>query len=1437
MESPLAIDYFLVLFEKNYDYSPFNESNIRFNGKLGASEFEQALEKSFIILQNHKKACIIKKPFKPEFEQPPEFSLKFVNMLIDDFINQPTWQILTMLLFIANNLPFLFLFIDRIDSIFENLFDLFKIFERYHEVPILQKQAHLKKNKSSARTNDNNFNRSHFLRSSFDNDDYEINDNAQLDSDEGNDEADTEFNNMKNLFNAAYTGIHFLASLVSIPKIMDQFFNWSLNNFTNFSDGQVASFISILIPVINRETTQHVAVSYLIRYNWITLFTQYYKSIERPVNKFSRYILANLLQITYDSFIKYIYSLNPESSATCDELTKLDNPFEASLDYKTQISPILSPCFSIKKPEFKTNSVKNTLGISAQNADRPHQMLPNEFFGNRYLAPNRHHRPNFLNINDARQNNNQEQLEPTLNNNDSAGNANEENASNNNNNNNNDNISETSRNINENPENANNNSEPQNRNTENAIDNPPADQPADPPNERNEEQNPLRPPPNRQYELNPRVPRHPPGYGRIHQLHQNLINHSFHDILLNNIRQLNRDRDEDLASRCSFWSIFNLTDDEISYMQSVSHISLLKEFEHQKDSSISINKLLSISSKSIEQVDISAFTSIKNDFIFYQLDQLCQAIILRNEIKVPPKLTASMQRYMITQPQWMTAFISKPPQAIFSPQHYSALQNVLVQLRRIEDSNENEIEDAKQFHDDFISNISVKSRVMIDVFLSPQFTLSYVTYSDVKKTLSYKNAIFKSMTGILCALALENDDILKLILEQISISISDMDSNHIEQLLQVLISLSKLYRLKANRYFSMSLFQQITRIVGSPEIRTQSTIIETAAKLMVDLSRIFDQKKDNENLTKIYSEIENSTLQIFLILLNSSNTQTVNRAMRLSSCLCDKIKIQLDPTILSRFDTIYAKISDDTKDENEVASFINSDSITTFLIEFMKLATKSKDKLLFILEKALKLKDKNVRLISNLIDYLCPKRSRQIPTRRGFETRANINNNNNNNNNSSEENANNNGKKEYNGKQILIPISYYNKNPKFWQIIFDNLSWFQDYVNTHQNSIDSTFKFLKSYMELLTFKQKCYFFRREQSRNKIIPKKFELNVRRGEILKDSFIKLRPSSSKSREKILSDFQVRFENEPGLDMGGVTRDWFTALVKELFNPNYALFKLSENRLSYQPNPSSSINNNHLEYFEFAGLIIARAIIGGICVDAHLTSSFIKQILGVELSLQDLQDVDKSLYDSLIWTLETKIDDQDLGLRFTAGYKDIDLTKIVYLKENGDNIPVTDENKKEYVKLLCQHIMKGQIEEQIQAFLNGFYSLIPRNEITLFTPSELDLLICGVPEIDVEDLKNNCDFASPYSRNHPAVKMFFNVISKWGHEDLAKLLLFITGSSQVPIGGFKMMKESRMPIIIAPGGEDPRLPQAHMYEYSRFTKIQKRKSFGRKITPLDF
>ena len=73
-------------------------------------------------------------------------------------------------------------------------------------------------------------------------------------------------------------------------------------------------------------------------------------------------------------------------------------------------------------------------------------------------------------------------------------------------------------------------------------------------------------------------------------------------------------------------------------------------------------------------------------------------------------------------------------------------------------------------------------------------------------------------------------------------------------------------------------------------------------------------------------------------------------------------------------------------------------------------------------------------------------------------------------------------------------------------------------------------------------------------------------------------------------------------------------------------------------------------------------------------------------------------------------------------------------------------------------------------------------------MFSPSELDLMICGNPIIDINDMRNNTKFLYPYHNDHPVINMFFNVLSKWNSENLAKFLFFLTGSSQVPVNGFK-------------------------------------------------
>ena len=73
-----------------------------------------------------------------------------------------------------------------------------------------------------------------------------------------------------------------------------------------------------------------------------------------------------------------------------------------------------------------------------------------------------------------------------------------------------------------------------------------------------------------------------------------------------------------------------------------------------------------------------------------------------------------------------------------------------------------------------------------------------------------------------------------------------------------------------------------------------------------------------------------------------------------------------------------------------------------------------------------------------------------------------------------------------------------------------------------------------------------------------MPNKFEIKVRRSNILEDSY---RIISTASRVDLLkTKLWIEFENEIGLDYGGLAREWFFLLSKEMFNPYYGLFEYS-------------------------------------------------------------------------------------------------------------------------------------------------------------------------------------------------------------------------------------------------------------------------------------
>ena len=166
------------------------------------------------------------------------------------------------------------------------------------------------------------------------------------------------------------------------------------------------------------------------------------------------------------------------------------------------------------------------------------------------------------------------------------------------------------------------------------------------------------------------------------------------------------------------------------------------------------------------------------------------------------------------------------------------------------------------------------------------------------------------------------------------------------------------------------------------------------------------------------------------------------------------------------------------------------------------------------------------------------------------------------------------------------------------------------------------------------------------------------------------------------------------------------------------------------------------------------------------------------------------------------------------------------------------MTDDNKLEYVNLVAAHKMTNAIKEQIAAFTEGFNDIVPHEIISILNPSELELLISGTPEIDIDDLKNNTEYVG-YTTSAPQVRWFWEVVKDLSEEDRARLLMFVTGTSKVPLDGFKALQgisgPQRFQIHKAYGG-GKRLCSAHtcfnqldLPEYSTKEELQERLLFA--------
>ena len=125
---------------------------------------------------------------------------------------------------------------------------------------------------------------------------------------------------------------------------------------------------------------------------------------------------------------------------------------------------------------------------------------------------------------------------------------------------------------------------------------------------------------------------------------------------------------------------------------------------------------------------------------------------------------------------------------------------------------------------------------------------------------------------------------------------------------------------------------------------------------------------------------------------------------------------------------------------------------------------------------------------------------------------------------------------------------------------------------------------------------------------------------------------------------------------------------------------------------------------------------------------------------------------------------------------------------MKKKGKEIIVDDKNKNEFCKMFADYFMYKNVALQLQAFLEGFYFLISKELISTLDIDELEFFLCGDHYVDVQDWKENTTYKDCYNDSHNVIIWFWEILSSFTEEDKRKFLQFCTGSTRVPVEGFK-------------------------------------------------
>ncbi|RPB08298.1 HECT-domain-containing protein [Morchella conica CCBAS932] len=312
-----------------------------------------------------------------------------------------------------------------------------------------------------------------------------------------------------------------------------------------------------------------------------------------------------------------------------------------------------------------------------------------------------------------------------------------------------------------------------------------------------------------------------------------------------------------------------------------------------------------------------------------------------------------------------------------------------------------------------------------------------------------------------------------------------------------------------------------------------------------------------------------------------------------------------------------------------------------------------------------------------------------------------------------------------------------------------------------------------------------------------------LKVRRECLVEDSLRGISEGAG-GIDDIKKGLRIEFIGEDGVDAGGLKKEWFLMVARDVFDPNYGMFIYDEDSKYCYFNPYSLESSE--EYY-LVGMLLGLAIYNSTILDVALPPYVFKKLLHLTnkhqlatssvrpplvQTLEDLAVFRPALASGLVKLLEFEGDVEATFCRdFVAESERYGEVIVAPLCPGGENKPVTNANRKEFVDLYLRWILDTSVARQFEPFKRGFYTVCGGNALSLFRPEEIELLIRGSDEaLDVSAMKAVAIYdgwgnATP-ADNDPVVRWFWSFFERISPKEQRMLLHFITGSDRIPAMG---------------------------------------------------